>query len=106
VVPDVADEAAFVSPLETAGFVLRVRAPSHRMMRTPTKDAHLHLYEPDAPAIADHRNLRDGLRTHPGDRELYAAIKRDLARRQWEDMNCYAEAKSGVIDQILARARR
>jgi GrpB-like predicted nucleotidyltransferase (UPF0157 family) len=105
VVPDVEDEAAFVPPLETAGFVLRVREPGHRMMRTPSKDAHVHFHEPDDPAIQDHIDLRDWLRTHPDDRAVYAATKRDLARQQWEDMNYYAEAKSDVIDQIRARAR-
>jgi GrpB-like predicted nucleotidyltransferase (UPF0157 family) len=105
VVSDVEDEAAFVPALEIAGFVLRVREPGHRMMRTPTKDAHLHFYESDDPAIQDHLDLRDWLMTHADDRELYAKTKRDLARQQWDDMNYYAEAKSGVIDQIRARAR-
>ena len=42
VVDDVNDEAGFVAPLQDAGFVLRVREPGHRMMRTSTRDVHLH----------------------------------------------------------------
>lgn len=105
VVDDVNDEAGFVPPLQDAGFVLRVREPGHRMMRTPVKDVHLHLYDPHAGAIRDYLDFRDWLRTHPDDCDLYEAAKRQLASQQWDDMNCYAEAKSDIITQILSRAR-
>jgi GrpB-like predicted nucleotidyltransferase (UPF0157 family) len=45
------------------------------------------------------------MRADAGDRDLYAATKRRLAARDWDDMNQYAEAKSEVIAGILARAR-
>lgn len=34
-VADLADEAAWLPPLEASGLVLRVREPDHRMLRTP-----------------------------------------------------------------------
>ena len=105
VVDDVENEDNFVPPMESAGLVLRVREPGHRMMRTPTKDAHLHFYEPSAQAIRDYLDLRDWLRRHPDDREAYETVKRALAGQHWEDMNYYADAKSGVITEILRRAR-
>ena len=105
VVDDINEEAGFVPPLEDAGFVLRVREPGHRVMRTPAKDVHLHLYGPHAEAIRDYLDLRDWLRAHPQDCDLYEATKRELARRQWDDMNYYADAKSDVITEILTRAR-
>lgn len=104
-VADVADEDAYVPALEGAGFVLRVREPGHRMLRTPDKDVHVHVYEPADQAVADYLDLRDWLRESAADRALYAATKRDLARRAWVDMNDYAEAKTEVIQAILARAR-
>ena len=104
-VGDVADEAAYVPPLEAAGFVLRVREPGHRMLRTPQRDVHLHVYEPDRAEVRDYLDLRDWLRIHEGDRSLYADTKRRLAQQHWSDMNYYADAKTDVLLQILARAR-
>ena len=50
--------------------------------------------------------LRDRLREDREDRELYAWTKRDLASRDWPSMQHYAEAKTEVIEGIIARARR
>jgi GrpB-like predicted nucleotidyltransferase (UPF0157 family) len=104
-VADVQDEGSYVPPLVAAGLELRVREPGHRMLRTPGRTAHVHVYEPDVPEVRAYRDLRDRLRSHPEDRELYAATKRRLARRSWGDMNEYAEAKSEVIAGILRRSR-
>lgn len=104
-VPDVVDEPAYLPPLEALGLVLRVREPGHRMLRTPARDVHLHVLAPDDPAVTDYLDLRDWLRRSPEDRALYAATKRALAERSWEDMNEYADAKSPVIAQVLGRAR-
>ena len=98
-------EAEFVNALEQAGFVLRVREPGHRMFRTPERDMHLHVYEPGRPEVADYLDLRDWLRESASDRALYEATKRDLAQRDWSDMNYYADAKSEVIRDILGRAK-
>ena len=105
VVQDVEDEAAFVPPLQRAGFVLRVREPGHRMLRTPARDVHVHLYEPDHEAVSAYLDLRDWLRTDADDRGLYERTKRALATRTWTDMNAYADAKTDVVLAILGRAR-
>ena len=94
-----------MTPMVEAGFELRIREPGHRMLRTPARDAHLHCFGPDDPAIPAYLDLRGRLRTDAADRELYAATKRELATREWASMNHYAEAKTDVISQILARAR-
>lgn len=104
-VADIGDESTYVPALEGAGFVLRVREPEHRMFRTPGKDVHVHLYEPGHHSVADYLDLRDWLRLDQADRDLYAGAKRDLAQRPWSDMNYYADAKTGVIQEVLARAR-
>ena len=104
-VADVTAEGAYVPALESIGFVLRVREPDHRMLRTSARDVHLHVYEPDRPEVRDYLDLRDWLRVDPGDREFYAATKRRLAQQQWNDTNDYADAKTDVIRDILSRAR-
>ena len=107
VVEDSADEASYLPALEAAGYVLRVREPDfdeHRMLRTPEKDVHLHVFSPGSPEIERYLLLREQLRENEGDRELYARTKRDLASRDWPSMQHYAEAKTGVIEGIIARA--
>lgn len=104
-VAEVADESRYLPQLEGAGLVLRVREPGHRMFRTPGRDVHLHVFNPEDPAVPAYLDLRDWLRVDARDRELYAATKRALAQRQWPDMNYYAEAKTDVIMGILSRAR-
>lgn len=104
-VADVSSEAAYLPALESAGFLLRVREPEHRMVRTPARDVHVHVYEPGRPEVRDYLDLRDWLRVDAQDRDLYAATKRMLARRRWNDMNDYADAKTEVVHDLLARAR-
>jgi len=105
IVDDVQAEAAFVPALEAAGFELRVRERDHRMLRTPRRDTHLHVYAPGRAEARDYLDLRDWLRVSSDDRTLYANVKRHLAQKQWNDMNDYADAKTDVVLDILARAR-
>ena len=104
-VADVNNEAAYLPALESAGFLLRVREPAHRLVRTPARDVHVHVYEPGRPEVRDYIDLRDWLRVNAVDRERYAATKRTLAKQQWNDMNDYADAKTEVINELLGRAR-
>jgi len=104
-VADVGDEPAYLPPLGSVGFVLRVREAEHRMLRTPGRDVHLHVYEPDRPEVRDYLDLRDWLRVDADDRSRYTGTKRRLAERQWTDMSDYADAKTEVVLDILARAR-
>ena len=48
--------------------------------------------------------FRDWLRTHPEDRELYVNTKCELAQRESTYTQDYADAKSEVVEQIIARA--
>ena len=108
VVEDPADEASYLAALEAAGYELRIREPDwhdHRMLRTPAKDVHLHVFGPASPEIERYFLLRDRLREDPAERELYAATKRRLAARDWPTMDHYAQAKGEVIEAIVARAR-
>ena len=102
-VPDAEED--YLGPLLAAGYVLRVREPGHRLVRTEQRDVHIHILEPDDPAAGAYLLLRDHLRLHQADRELYEATKRDLTSREWSDMNAYSDAKTAVIEEIKQRAR-
>jgi GrpB-like predicted nucleotidyltransferase (UPF0157 family) len=78
VVADSSDEAGYVPSLKSAGYRLRIREP----------DSHEH-----------------PLRPHDDDRALYEGAKRELAAREWRYVQNDADAKSEVIEAILARAK-
>ncbi|MCS5732826.1 GrpB family protein [Herbiconiux daphne] len=103
-VDDITAEELYLAPLLAAGYELRVREPGHRLVRTPARDVHVHVYERGDPAIGDYLLLRDHLRSDAGDRALYERTKRTLLDRPWLDMNDYADAKTDVIEAIKARA--
>ncbi|GAB3248611.1 GrpB family protein [Kineococcus gypseus] len=105
-VDDITAEEDHVDALVAAGYELRVREPGHRLVRTPARDVHVHLYQRDDPAVADYLLLRDHLRSDAGDRALYEDTKRALLTRRWDDSNAYADAKTDVIVEIKERARR
>jgi GrpB-like predicted nucleotidyltransferase (UPF0157 family) len=48
--------------------------------------------------------FRDWLRGNAGDRDVYARTKLALAEKEWNDVQDYANAKTAVIEEILARA--
>ncbi|QJU53376.1 GrpB family protein [Herbiconiux sp. KACC 21604] len=104
-VDDITAEEEYLEPLLAAGYVLRVREPAHRLVRTPARNVHVHVYQREHPAVAEYLLLRDRLRTDAGDRVLYEDTKRMLFTRSWDDMNAYADAKTEVIEAIKQRAR-
>lgn len=108
-VDDSSDEASYVPDLARAGYELRVREPDwheHRMLRTRTRDVHVHVFTVGSSEIARLVAFRDWLRHEDADRELYASTKRLLAREDWPTMQHYADAKSEVVEAILKRAQR
>lgn len=108
VVPDSANESVYLPQLEAVGYALRVREPDwneHRMLRTPEKDVHIHIYSLGCPEIQRNLTFRDRLRRNAEDRARYGQIKRELAAKDWPDMNAYAEAKTELIENIVAAAQ-
>jgi GrpB-like predicted nucleotidyltransferase (UPF0157 family) len=105
VVQDSTDESTYLPQLEMADYFLRVREPhwnEHRMFRTPEKDVHIHIYSAGCPEIQRNLSFRDRLRQNINDRRRYEQTKRELALKEWSDMNAYAEAKTEVIESICA----
>ena len=107
IVRNSADEATYVPQLEAAGYVLRIREPhwhEHRVLKGPDTDVNLHVFSPGSPELERMVGFRDWLRTHPDDRELYERTKRALAARTWRHIQHYADAKTAVVEEIIARA--
>ncbi|MDP8930884.1 MAG: GrpB family protein [Actinomycetota bacterium] len=103
-VADVEDEASYVPPMQAAGYVLRVREPGHRMFRTADIGVQIHVCATGSEWERRHLLFRDWLRRSSEDRARYEAAKRELAQREWDDVNDYADAKSAVINEITERA--
>ncbi len=109
VVLDSADEGTYLPHMEAAGYILRVREPDwheHRMFKGPGADINLHVFSAGNIEIDRILRFRDWLRNHADDRELYAVAKRKLAEREWQFVQDYADAKSEVVEDIIARSRR
>jgi GrpB-like predicted nucleotidyltransferase (UPF0157 family) len=106
-VADSADEPAYVPALEAAGYVLRIREPEwyeHRVLKGPDTDVNLHVFPAGCPEIDRMLAFRDHLRTDEADRALYQRTKRELARQEWKYVQNYADAKTAVVEEIVARA--
>ena len=106
-VPDSADEAAYVPALEATGYSLRIREPDwfeHRLLKGPDTDVNVHVFSAGCEEVDRMLLFRDWLRGNAADRELYAVKKRELADREWKYMQQYADAKTAVVNEIMARA--
>ena len=107
VVADSADEASYVPQLEKAGYVLRIREPDwfeHRLFKGPDTNTNIHTFSAGSPEIERMVAFRDWLRSNDDDRDLYERTKRDLASRDWQYVQHYADAKTEVVEAIMARA--
>ena len=107
IVADPADEDAYVPALTAAGYTLRTRDEhwyEHRCLWTGNHDVNLHVFGPDCDEFLRHLVLRDRLRTHPEERDRYAAGKCAAAAEHPLSMAAYVAAKTGVIVAILRRA--
>ncbi len=107
-VAESADEAAYVPALEKGGYALRVREPNwheHRMFNGPDSEINLHVFSRGCPEIERMLTFRDWLRGNATDRDLYARTKHALAREEWKSVQDYADAKTAVVEEIIARAR-
>src|ERR1700744_5678461 len=94
-------------PIEAAGYVLRIREPDwrqHRVLKGPDTDINLRVFSAGCPEIERMLMFRDWLRLNASDRDLYERTKRTLAEKEWRSVQNYADAKTAVIDEIIARA--
>ena len=102
---DSANEAAYVPALEEIGYVLRIREPDryeHRMLARNEPSVQIHVFSEGCPEIERMLLFRNRLRGNPADRDLYERTKRQLARRTWRYVQNYADAKTAVVNDIIA----
>jgi GrpB-like predicted nucleotidyltransferase (UPF0157 family) len=107
IVTDSSDEASYVPDLEAVGYRLWIREPhwhQHRVFKGPDTNVNLHTFSPGSPELERMVGFRDWLRTHDDDRDLYERTKRELASREWKFVQNYADAKTAVVEEIIARA--
>ena len=108
VVTDSANEDSYAPALEAAGYTLLIREANwyeHRMFKGPDTEINLHVFSTGCSEIERVLMFRDWLRKNAADRDLYACSKLALAQKEWEHVQNYADAKTVVIEDILARAR-
>ncbi|MDQ4008212.1 MAG: GrpB family protein [Actinomycetota bacterium] len=106
-VADPDDEGAYLPDLLQAGYAAHVVEPAHRcLVRADPLDlqTNLHVYAAGADEVGRYLRFRDRLRSSAVDRRRYEALKRELATQEWPDVNYYAEAKGGLVREILAAA--
>jgi L-asparaginase II/GrpB-like predicted nucleotidyltransferase (UPF0157 family) len=106
-VPDSADEPSYVPDLEAAGYPLTIREPEwfeHRVFKGPDTNVNLHVFTAGSAEVDRMLLFRDRLRADAADREHYAAAKRELAAQDWTYVQQYADAKTAVVQEIMARA--
>lgn len=106
-VADSSDEASYVPALEDAGYVLHIREPGwheHRAFTGLETDLNLHVFSEGCVEIERMLRFRDHLRRNKTDRLLYERTKRELAQRTWKYGQHYADAKTTIVEEILARA--
>jgi GrpB-like predicted nucleotidyltransferase (UPF0157 family) len=109
VVADSSTEASYVPSMEHQGYTLRIREPDwyeHRLFKGPVTNINLHVFSAECPEIDRMICFRDHLRADAADQELYQRTKRELAARRWNYVQEYADAKTQVIESIIARAER
>jgi GrpB-like predicted nucleotidyltransferase (UPF0157 family) len=107
-VPDVDDEQAYLTALESAGLVLRLRESGHRFLWPPrgvARDAHVHVCGAGGSWERNHLLFRDYLRAHPEARDRYAALKQDLISRWRRDRMAYGAAKTAFVLDTLESAK-
>lgn len=106
-VPDSTNEAAYVPALEAVGYEFRFREPEwwqHRLFKRTNPAVNLHVFTTSCPEVARMLRFRDRLRSDVSDRQLYEQTKRTLADRDWKTVQDYADAKSEIVETILARS--
>lgn len=106
-VPDVDDEAAFVSPIESTGVLLRSRDEVHRYFRPVAphpRTVQIHVADGASEWRREHLLFRDYLRAHPRVAEAYGELKRQIAVEHPHDRVAYTDMKGAFIRGALADA--
>ncbi len=99
----------YVEPLQRLGYLFAPapESPDHHFFAwPPERPRTFHVHVCEAGSHHEHRHLavRDFLRTHAGEAERYAALKRRLVARHPEDRLAYIEGKDEYVGALERRA--
>jgi GrpB-like predicted nucleotidyltransferase (UPF0157 family) len=104
-----ADEDSYLPSLATGGYRLKIREPGwheHRMFKGPDTDVNLHVFSLGCSEIERMLKFRDWLRANPGDREIYERVKRELAAREWGEVQNLRRREDGSHRRNPCASRR
>ncbi len=108
-VSELDEESAYRSAIESLGWPLRIRLPERRFFRPPRgrpRVTHIHVVEHGGEEERRGLLFVAYLRAHPGKRDAYAALKRDLASRFERRRADYLEGKSAFVAETLRLAEQ
>jgi len=71
--------------------------------RTGLLASKLFICEPDGEKWQARIHFRDYLKNHPKERQVYAALKKDLAQQHKDDLLSYQRAKLPFVQEILLK---
>ena len=106
-VPDPDREASYVPAIESLRIQLRSRDDLHRYFRPFSgnpRDVQVHVCAAGSSWERRHLLFRDYLRTNESARQAYLAAKLEAAQHWRDDRIAYADAKTDVINRLIARA--
>jgi GrpB-like predicted nucleotidyltransferase (UPF0157 family) len=108
-----AEAPALMPSIERLGYIyepaLEQLVPERRFFWKGTRivhTCHLHLAEPDHPALVQPLRFRDYLRRYPEIAEKYGELKKELAQRCGEDMDAYVNGKTAFIEQVMSEIEK
>lgn len=110
VVPRPEQVQEVIPAMERLGYEARPLAfkdPGHIFFRRLTdgrRSHHLHLYRDGHPNLIGVLAFRDLLRSDPGARDRYQAVKQSLAEANPFDLTGYSDGKDGVVKELLQQA--
>lgn len=106
-VDDVANESRYVPGIESVGIQLRSREDGHRFFRPfvgRPRDVQVHVCATGSRWERRHLLFRDYLRADAAARAAYTVAKAEIAARWTDDRIAYADAKTDIIEKLLAKA--
>ena len=96
--------------LEKNGFIFRGQDVPEQYLYVcgdeNTRTHHIHAVIYGSEPWNNYINMRDYLNCHKADAQAYSELKENLAEQYTDDRNAYTELKSGLIAEILEKARK
>jgi GrpB-like predicted nucleotidyltransferase (UPF0157 family) len=108
-VRNIADADGFIPKMEELGYKYRSHFENvmpYRRYFTKPERYHVHTVEVTSSFWKRHIQFRDYLQSHDDARDEYYRLKKELAGRDWNDVNDYAYAKTEFVRKIEAIASK